>query len=85
MATGCRAARGSHKFSVDVLRQFRGHPFALVFETLRSRGFPIRARDGLLIPEFGYELIVRADRESVTYSFQLAETKPEADQLSDGV
>ena len=51
--TSLRVMHGTHRFSVETLRQFRGHPFTLVFETLRSRGFPVRARDGLLIPEFG--------------------------------
>lgn len=77
--------RGAHTFSVEVLRQFRGHPFTLVFETLRSKGFPVRARDGLLIPEFGVELKIRADRDSVTYAFEQVSTGPDADQLSDGV
>ena len=58
----------SHTFSVVALRQFRGHPFSLVFDTLRHKGFPVRARDGLLIPEEGSELSVRADRDTVTYS-----------------
>jgi len=78
---------------VVALRQFRGHPFSLVFDTLRHKGFPVRARDGLLIPEEGSELSVRADRDTVTYS-TLTRLKESpgwcswtdcADQLADGV
>lgn len=79
-----RVTSGEHTFSAEVLRQFRGHPFSLVFDTLRHECFPVRARDGLLIPEPGCELTIRADRDSVTYGFRQA-TATTADQLADGV
>lgn len=76
----------SHTFSVEVLRQFRGHPFALVFDTLRFKGFKVRARDGLLIPEPGVRLEVTADDTSVTYmTVEVIHVSNSTDQLDDGV
>lgn len=81
----------SHTFPVEVLRLFRGHPFTLVFETLREKGFPVRARDGLLIPETGYTLSIKADKDTVTYwwsrveySLPVLQDDPPG-QLDDGV
>jgi hypothetical protein len=79
-------AQRSHTFSVEVLRQFRGHPFALVFETLRNKGFEVRARDGLLIPEPGVRLEIAADESSVTYmTVEVLRVSNGTDQLNDGV
>jgi hypothetical protein len=79
-------AQRSHTFSVEVLRQFRGHPFALVFDTLRHKGFKVRARDGLLIPEPGVRLEVAADESSVTYmTVEVLTSAKQVDQLADGV
>jgi hypothetical protein len=74
----------SHTFSTLALREFRGHPFGLVFETLRSKGFPVRARDGLLIPEPGFVLKVEADADTVTYRVS-GFIESLAGQLDDGV